>query len=52
MVNRDRVKQAAVQDHSQQALCFSQRNTNTMLLDSTAVAFEILAGCMLLLGNG
>jgi hypothetical protein len=34
------------------AQCSSQRNPKIVLLDSTAVAFEPLEGCVVLLDNG
>jgi len=45
-------EQVEVQYHSHHAQRNSQRNPNTMLLDSTTVAFEPLAGSMVLLDSG
>jgi len=45
-------EQIVVQHHSHHTQRSSQRNPNTMLLDSTTVAFEPLAGCMVLLDSG
>jgi hypothetical protein len=44
-------EQSEVQDLSSHALHSSQHNPNIMLLESMTVAFERLAGCMVLLGS-
>jgi len=52
LVEQSQREQVEVQYHSHHAQRNSQRNPNTMLLDSTTVAFEPLAGFMVLLDSG
>ena len=50
VVKQSHREQVEVQDHH--AWRSSEHSSKTMLLDSMTVAFEPLAGCMVLLGNG